>query len=795
MPRTDTLNTPSKAIGLVAALLFLQGPDLDARQIFDPSDPAFATAVTIPLPPPAFPLGPNDFTYEFTSNGVTFRFESLSTVSLSGGATSATAMIVFSSGSGGGVALSMSPPVSAIGFVGRQLDGCPGADFVGENGVENVHSLGACGSNLVFYGADGIGNIATVLHRNPGSIFVISSMTFVPPGLVPTTTADLALNKTESRGQNGRALNGEVLTYELEIPNAGPDAADDIVAIDFLPRNVPPGNASTTGAGTLFVDSAQNTLRLLEPTLPDGASLRIEVEATTPADPLEFHCDARLTNLALVSGDALDPDLSDNLSVVTTFFDSGALFGEPEICGDGIDNNCDGRADCADPVCDCRPTLPPGPGGDPQCFTGLIEGVPGLPPTFVSTCTAQQNNAPNHQCRVPRGACGERVLPAYCCDPGRLSDPSLDNIELLNSCNLGVPGCAPVDPNFKEATPGVNVAGYGFTAPGRAMLYRNHYENVGNADALDVKIIDVLDPDLDDSTLTIQDGGVYDPASRSIVWTDPVLPPLEPRFVSFQVNVRDDASPGTRVRNDATILFPNAVPPSRVDTNFVEHVVPDPRFSLDPVLYVRGCRETSGGLYEVDLVNEGVGFAYNVSAAIVSSSPAVAVSDSLSSFAHPDDENPAVLASVIPNATTASAEGVAFTSPTPADPCPTFDWRIQWENLAGDVFTSVASGAPDGDDDAVADESDNCATVENPDQADSDGDSIGDACDAAEPQACDVDGDGNVDRDDVALVTAARNRPAGGPDDPRDADGDGVITVLDARRCILECTLPRCVPQ
>jgi hypothetical protein len=248
------------------------------------------------------------------------------------------------------------------------------------------------------------------------------------------------------------------------------------------------------------------------------------------------------------------------------------------------------------------------------------------------------------------------------------------------------------------------------------------------------------------------------------------------------------------VRNDATILFPNAVPPSRVDTNFVEHVVPDPRFSLEPVLRVRGCRETSGGRYEVDLVNEGVGFAYNVRAAIVSSSPAVAVSDSLSSFAHPDDEDPAVLASVIPNATTSSADGVAFTNPTPGDPCPTFDWRVQWENLAGDVFTGNVAGAPDGDVDAVADESDNCANVYNPDQADSDGDSIGDACDSVEPEACDVDGDGNVDRDDVGLITAARNGPASGPGDPRDADGDGVITVLDARLCILECALPRCVP-
>jgi hypothetical protein len=57
---------------------------------------------------------------------------------------------------------------------------------------------------------------------------------------------------------------------------------------------------------------------------------------------------------------------------------------------------------------------------------------------------------------------------------------------------------------------------------------------------------------------------------------------------------------------------------------------------------------------------------------------------------------------------------------------------------------------------------------------------------------CDVDIDGDVDRNDINLIAAARNTPADGPDDPRDADGDGVITVLDARTCMRQCTLSRC---
>ncbi len=57
---------------------------------------------------------------------------------------------------------------------------------------------------------------------------------------------------------------------------------------------------------------------------------------------------------------------------------------------------------------------------------------------------------------------------------------------------------------------------------------------------------------------------------------------------------------------------------------------------------------------------------------------------------------------------------------------------------------------------------------------------------------CDVDNDNDIDRNDINLITTARNTPASGADDPRDANADGNITVNDARQCVLQCTLPRC---
>jgi len=60
---------------------------------------------------------------------------------------------------------------------------------------------------------------------------------------------------------------------------------------------------------------------------------------------------------------------------------------------------------------------------------------------------------------------------------------------------------------------------------------------------------------------------------------------------------------------------------------------------------------------------------------------------------------------------------------------------------------------------------------------------------------CDVDTDGDVDRLDLSLIIGARKTSASGPTDPRDADGDGTITVLDARTCVRHCTLPRCATE
>jgi hypothetical protein len=57
--------------------------------------------------------------------------------------------------------------------------------------------------------------------------------------------------------------------------------------------------------------------------------------------------------------------------------------------------------------------------------------------------------------------------------------------------------------------------------------------------------------------------------------------------------------------------------------------------------------------------------------------------------------------------------------------------------------------------------------------------------------ACDVDGNGSIDTADLALIRAGIGQTPS-VDDPRDANGDGKITMNDVRACTLQCTRASC---
>ncbi|MEM8997689.1 MAG: cadherin repeat domain-containing protein, partial [Acidobacteriota bacterium] len=57
----------------------------------------------------------------------------------------------------------------------------------------------------------------------------------------------------------------------------------------------------------------------------------------------------------------------------------------------------------------------------------------------------------------------------------------------------------------------------------------------------------------------------------------------------------------------------------------------------------------------------------------------------------------------------------------------------------------------------------------------------------------DLDGDTDVDVDDIAIILADVDSPASGAGDPKDLDGDGLITSLDAGKAAILCTRALCI--
>ncbi|HTP39978.1 MAG TPA: thrombospondin type 3 repeat-containing protein [Steroidobacteraceae bacterium] len=97
----------------------------------------------------------------------------------------------------------------------------------------------------------------------------------------------------------------------------------------------------------------------------------------------------------------------------------------------------------------------------------------------------------------------------------------------------------------------------------------------------------------------------------------------------------------------------------------------------------------------------------------------------------------------------------------------------------------------DKDGDGVPNATDNCPSVSNPDQKDGNHNGIGDAC---EPpvKRCYVDGDSDIDLLDILAIIKASGKKASSSTDPRDADANGKITLVDAALCAQRCTRRYC---
>ena len=117
------------------------------------------------------------------------------------------------------------------------------------------------------------------------------------------------------------------------------------------------------------------------------------------------------------------------------------------------------------------------------------------------------------------------------------------------------------------------------------MVYPIHFENVGNVSALDVFVDDVLDRNINYSTVqVISPNGTFNPQTGLLRWElyGINLEPNATGAVLFSANAKQDLPSGTAIRNNATIQFEIF---ERITTNTVETTIDNvrPSCTMNPL--------------------------------------------------------------------------------------------------------------------------------------------------------------------------------------------------------------------
>jgi uncharacterized repeat protein (TIGR01451 family)/LPXTG-motif cell wall-anchored protein len=124
--------------------------------------------------------------------------------------------------------------------------------------------------------------------------------------VVPNPLADLRIEKSIV----GSLLAGEQGTYRLEITNAGPSSATDVVVTDQLPDLVSLVSVDADGGGSCLADNGLVSCTFESLAVGESVVIGIVIDIDPSA------ANVLLINTGVVSATEIDPDLSNNTSTV-----------------------------------------------------------------------------------------------------------------------------------------------------------------------------------------------------------------------------------------------------------------------------------------------------------------------------------------------------------------------------------------------------------------------------------------------------------------------------------------------
>jgi len=190
-----------------------------------------------------------------------------------------------------------------------------------------------------------------------------------------------------------------------------------------------------------------------------------------------------------------------------------------------------------------------------ECSWSVVGYLSGQDTVFVTYCNKTTGTYDPIDRRL-YCAYGEECKNGQCvdkdedpCNPKTIISPAAE----LAVCKLDKFKVVPAhDPNAISVEPDGDIL------PEELLTYTIEYENTGRGAAYEVFIINELDENLDDTTLTINDNGTYSTASRLLKWNIGTLEAGQKGSVSYKVKPRKDLPTGTVISNFAEVHFPSA---------------------------------------------------------------------------------------------------------------------------------------------------------------------------------------------------------------------------------------------